>query len=272
MTALRQSVFVPSVPHLVAEHLGLLADIAITTERTTGSAQQLAQLLAGDLDLVVTAIDNLFEWTQAGADLQLVAQVESHTPLRVVSRAEISTLDELGQRPFAVDAPWNGFALVARRLLADRGVEARFVEVGGVRERLDALVAGTVDATLLGPPFDAVAMGLGMRLLADVSELLPGLPGQGLVVRRAVLGSPVLTDYLGALERAVAWCAAVSDDEGVALLESSGYAAASADVWSARPRSLEVDRRGLDVVTELRAGLGLLGSGVDLQALVRSAA
>ena len=57
---LRQSQFVAPVPLVVARELGLLDDIDLDTHRTTGSPEQLTGLLAGDIDIAVTAIDNLF--------------------------------------------------------------------------------------------------------------------------------------------------------------------------------------------------------------------
>lgn len=62
---LRISYFVPSAPLLAARERGLLDGIDLIEMRTPGSPAQLAGLATGELDLVVTAIDNLFEWTAA---------------------------------------------------------------------------------------------------------------------------------------------------------------------------------------------------------------
>ena len=80
---LRQSHFVPPVSYLLAAELGFLRGVEVLPTRTPSSAEQLRALLAGEQDMVVTAIDNLFEWTRAGADLRLVAQVEQTTPLGI---------------------------------------------------------------------------------------------------------------------------------------------------------------------------------------------
>ncbi|GAA3777743.1 hypothetical protein GCM10022240_31320 [Microbacterium kribbense] len=232
---LRISYFVPSAPLLAARERGLLDGIDLIEMRTPGSPAQLAGLATGELDLVVTAIDNLFEWTAAGADVRLVAQVEHTTPLGIYADPAIATLADLDRRRFAVDAFANGFALVARHLLGGAGIEPDYIEVGGVRERLDALVAGIADATLLGPPFDGQALAAGMHELLRVGDLLPAFPGQGLVVRAALLGSPEL-DLL------------------LAGLRSAGL--------------LPVDPAGLDLLTDIRRELGLLPADVALSALL----
>lgn len=264
---LRQSHFVPSVSYLLAAELGFLRGVEVLPTRTPSSAEQLRALLAGEQDMVVTAIDNLFEWTRAGADVRLVAQVEQTTQLGIHAGGDVESLADLAGCRFAVDAPDNGFALIAKHLLRDAGVEVDYVVVGGVRERLDALLGGQVDATLLGPPFDKLAEKAGMRRVVDVNALLPELPGQGLVVRAELLASAELERYLGALVRGVAAGESMTDAEGIELLERCGYQAAATAAWGARARTLAVDQRGLGLLTGIRRSLGMLPPDIGLEEL-----
>ncbi|BCW44829.1 ABC transporter substrate-binding protein [Arthrobacter sp. StoSoilB5] len=264
---LRQSHFVPPVSYLLADELGFLRGVEVLPTRTTSSAEQLRELLAGEQDMVVTAIDNLFEWTRAGADLRLIAQVEATTPLGIHAGADMETLADLAGCRFAVDAPDNGFALIAKRLLRDAGVEVDYVVVGGVRERLDALLGGQVDATLLGPPFNQLAKQAGMRRVMDVNRMLPDLPGQGLVVRAGLLGSAELERYLRALVSGVEAGGSMADAEGIELLKRCGYQTAAATAWSTRARTLAVDPRGLGLLTGIRRSLGMLVPDISLEEL-----
>lgn len=264
---LRQSHFVPPVSYLLAAELGFLRGVEVLPTRTPSSAEQLRALLAGEHDMVVTAIDNLFEWTRAGADLRLVAQVEQTTQLGIHAGGDVESLADLAGCRFAVDAPDNGFALIAKHLLLDAGVEVDYVVVGGVRERLDALLGGQVDATLLGPPFDKLAEKAGMRRVVDVNALLPELPGQGLVVRAELLASAELERYLGALVRGVAAGESMTDAEGIELLERCGYQASATAAWGARARTLAVDQRGLGLLTGIRRSLGMLPPDIGLEEL-----
>ncbi|MBW9120486.1 ABC transporter substrate-binding protein [Microbacterium trichothecenolyticum] len=266
--ALRQSQFVPPVPLLVADAYGLLDHVSLETRRTSGSPQQLAELLAGEIDLAVTAIDNLFAWVPAGADVRVVAQVESTTPLGIFALGGPSSLAELAGRRFAVDAAGNGFALAARWLLEHAGVSGVvYREIGGVKERLDALLERRVDATLLGPPFDAIAIESGAVPLATVPDMLPGFPGQGLVARTDLSGSAELAAYLEVLEIATNISNRINDAEGIELLVGAGFGAAAASAWTTRPRTLRVPAAGLDVITRVRADLGMLPPGVVLAQL-----
>ncbi|MET1086177.1 MAG: ABC transporter substrate-binding protein [Arthrobacter sp.] len=265
--SLRQSHFVPPVSYLLADELGFLQGLEVLPTRTTSSAEQLRALIAGEQDMVVTAIDNLFEWTRAGADLRLVAQIEATTPLGLHARGDADSLADLAGCRFAVDATDNGFALIAKHLLLDAGVEVNYVVVGGVRERLDALLGCQVDATLLGPPFDKLAEQAGMRRVADVNALLPELPGQGLVVRAELLESEELERYLRALVCGVEAGQSMAEAQGIELIESRGYQAAAAAAWGTRALTLTVDRRGLELLTEIRRSLGMLPPDIGLEEL-----
>jgi ABC-type nitrate/sulfonate/bicarbonate transport system substrate-binding protein len=264
---LRQSHFVPPVSYLLAEELGFLQGSQVQLTRTTSSAEQLRALLTGEQDMVVTAIDNLFEWTLAGANLRLVAQVEATTPLGIHARGGLETLADLAGCRFAVDAPNNGFALIAKRLLRDAGLEVDYIVVGGVSERLDALLGGEVDATLLGAPFDKLAEKAGLARVIDINAWLPELPGQGLVVRTDVLESEELGRYLRALAGGVEAGALMPDAQGIELLERCGYQAGAESAWHSRARTLAVDPRGLELLTGIRQSLGMLPRTVALEEL-----
>lgn len=258
--------FVASVPLVIAEERGLIAEAGLDLDvvRTTSSGEQLRQLLTGERDIAVTAIDNVFIWNEGGADTRVIAQIECTTPLGLYARADAGDLTDLAGRRFAVDALANGFALVARHLLGEKSVDVEYVEAGGVRERLEALTAGRADATLLGPPFDELAEREGLTKLADVNQLLPTLPGQGLVVpvQRLETHGGAIAAYLRVLALALDIAATMTDDEGIAMLASRGFPGRAAEsAWQARPRTLVVDPAGLDMLVDIRRALSLLPPG-----------
>lgn len=263
---IRQLVFVRPVPVVVAEELGLFASagLSIESRRARSSDEQVAALRSGTVDVVVTAMDNVFGWNRSGADVRIIAQVERTTPLTVYARPGHRSLADLDGGTFAVDAVASGFAIVARTLLSQAGAHVTYVETGGVAERLDALVTGAADGTLLGPPFDTRAAAAGMVALTSVAESLPSLPGQGLVVRaaRSAQERAGLTAYLAVLAAAVTAAEAIGDDDGTALLEQHGFPGdAAATAWRTRPRSLAVDPEGLRLLEVLRERLDLIPDG-----------
>ena len=165
------------------------------------------------------ATDNLFAWGAAGSDIVLIGQIETTTDLALLLRPGLGSLDELDAVRLAVDAPANGFAVVAYAMMARLGRAGsadgehntrhtyEVVEVGGVTERFEALAAGAVDATLVAPPLDEIGQQRGMSVAMRVQELAPAYPGLGIVASRAKLDTAVepVAAYLAALDNALGW-------------------------------------------------------------------
>ena len=263
--SMRQTMFVPPSVVVAAEVLGFFhqAGLEVATVLTASSAQQRAQLLEEGMDIGVTAIDNLVIWNRAGADLRVLAQVERTTPLRLVARAAIGSLEALRGATIGVDAVDNGFAIVLRHLLQDAGLgpqHYRFSPVGGVRERYEALRAGEVAATLLGPPLDEMARVEGFATVAAVEEVIPDFPGQGLVARasRVAQAPEAFTRYLSCLEQARQWLLAAPTEQVVELLTQAGYGPSSARAaLDLVPSTLVPSQVGLERLLVMREQLGL---------------
>ncbi len=229
------SYFVPPQVHVRARDRGLLDGLDIVESQTTGSEDQFESLGSGKLDVAVTAIDNLYEWVGRGAELTLVAQVEPHTPLVICAQPGIDNLAHLEGKTFGVDAIANGFALIARHVLKEANIEVKFVEIGGVRERFEALVDERIDATLLGPPLNELARAAGKVDLAHISEVLPDYPGQGLIARTSVVNNQEFRAYVDALRE----CGLLS-----------------------------VRAEGVKCLVTIRQSLGMSSSHVDLEKLI----
>lgn len=260
MVCLRQTVFIAPPVCVVAGELGYFADAGVDVETvlTTSSAEQRDQLLSPEFDAGVTALDNLIVWNAAGADLRVIAQVESTTPLRLVARSSIRTVEGLRGSRIGVDAVGNGFAIVLRHLLHARGLVLGDYELhpaGGVRERFEALRSGAIDATLLGPPLDEIAREENFTLLIAVEEEVSDFPGQAIVVRASRLEESAgkIGRYLSALDRARRWLHDSPDDRVVEVLTRNGYGPASARAGlRTRPASLIPPRAGLECLLAMR--------------------
>src|SRR5262245_49069839 len=162
MKRVRQILFVPPAPIVWAEHLRLFAKHGVDVETTpTLSSDQLGQGLAdGTFDVGIAVVDNVIAWNdERGAGLQIIAQLEHTTVMAFCGHA--ADLSQAARQPIAVDSTTNGFVLVLYRALARAGIDRRsvtFDRVGGVRQRFEALVAGTAASTILVPPFIDMAV------------------------------------------------------------------------------------------------------------------
>ena len=275
MHTLRLLWFVPSPVAVVADAWGLTTGVTVHAERNASSEAQFDALASGQVDAVVTAIDNVMDWNlrDGPRDLCVIAQMESTTPLTLVGRKGRTSLEGLRGSTLLVDAPCNGFIVALRAMLADSGVgpDAYALEsVGGVKERFDALLAGRGDATLLGPPFDAMALQTGLVRIAGVQERYPAFPGQGLVVSAGSIERlrPALSLWLNALEQARI---RMGSDAGAArqALARAGFPAPAIDAMVlSTPATLHPDRAGVELLIEQRRKVGLPGADTAYEALV----
>jgi ABC-type nitrate/sulfonate/bicarbonate transport system substrate-binding protein len=222
-------------------------------------------------------MDNVMDWNlrpNAG-DLRIVAQIERTTPLSLVGTAATTDIQGLKDGTLLVDASANGFVVVARALLDEFGLSSgsyALVPAGGVRERYEALLAGGGDATLLGPPFDNMAVAQGARVLARVNDHYPAFPGQGLVVRQSSYDrvSTRVVAWLAAMEHA---CERARANTGVAV---SQLAAIGLPGFVAKamvdhiPDSLVPDRDGIALLIAQRQRAGLRGGNVTYSDIVDS--
>ncbi|NHN40008.1 ABC transporter substrate-binding protein [Pseudomaricurvus alcaniphilus] len=258
----------PALARVAAAGYGGRGAFEVEATLTPSSDAQFDALLNGSVDAVVTAMDYVMAWNDRPGNLDacIIGQVESTTPLTLVGISELSGLKDLVGRRLLVDAPGNGFVVALQNALLDAGVdleECIWVEGGGVAERLTGLREGVADATLLGPPFDAIALGQGFAALSNLNQLYPVFPGQGLVVRRAVLEQKKneVSAWLVALEQARRWMLSNSN-EARAFLENDGVPAVVVNtLLQTVPNTLVPDRAGIELLIEQRQRL--YPAGVD---------
>lgn len=217
----RVGIFSPSpVLEVLARHgLAEAAGLRLEIDRVASSIAQFEDLRRGRYDLVLTSPDNVLayrfdEANPLGAtmDVRILAGVDRGLGLSLLAAPGIATPAALAGRRIGVDTPESGFALALLALLEAEGLEAgtdyELVELGGTPRRLEQLLAGACDATMLNAGFDLRAEAAGCRRLVRVGyALAPYLAtvlattGDRLEAAREPLRR-FLTAWLAALERA----------------------------------------------------------------------
>lgn len=196
------------VPHPLAELAGQAPGAtAIQATRNPSSDAQFEALVAGEVDAVVTAMDNVIGWNRRPGpqDFRVVAQVERTTPLALIAAPGRKSIADLRGANLLVDSMDNGFVIALRAMLREAGIEenaCRFTPAGGVTERYEALLAGRGDATLLGQPFVRQAVDAGLIQIASVQQSYPTFPGQGIVMRQSSPTRERIGAWLHELEQA----------------------------------------------------------------------
>ncbi|HMM94554.1 PhnD/SsuA/transferrin family substrate-binding protein [Phycicoccus sp.] len=187
--------FSPPVVLEVARGLGRLeaAGLTVTEHPATSSPGQFRELADGSLQVALTSPDNVLAYrfnprNPLGTllDARIVGALDRALGLGLYARAGLTAADLRGAR-VGVDVPQSGFALALYALAEQLGVPAsdyELVALGSTPRRLEALLAGDCDATMLNAGNELVAEAAGCTLLAAAGERLA--PYLGTVV--AVVG------------------------------------------------------------------------------------
>lgn len=254
LTPLRVRTFqgLQNLPIVAAQRRGAFASagLEVTLSFTNSSAEQLATLARGEVELIHTAPDNVVNYnTQPaafGIEPAMAPQIAmllggSNGPLSLVARPEFAQTADLRGRAIGVDNPGSGFALVLRDLLARAGLtlgtDYSFTVAGGTGARAAALAQGTLAATIVYPPFDIMLAARGCQTLATSTTVYPAYASQALAATRPWLSahSDLATRYIGAFLEALAWIYTPSERAAVeALLQAEPGLGVSADVSAAQ--------------------------------------
>jgi ABC-type nitrate/sulfonate/bicarbonate transport system substrate-binding protein len=165
--------FSPSVPLRAAARLGLLARHGLEVEERAvpSSPAQFRSLLDGDLDAAIAYRFVPGNPLGRTADVRIVAGVDRGLGLALYGRHGIVTAQGLRGATIGVDVSASGFALAMYALLESFGLgrgDYRVLPLGSTPRRLEALLAGRCDATMLNAGNELRAEDAGAVRLAGV--------------------------------------------------------------------------------------------------------
>ncbi len=209
-----------NLPLWVAQRQGFFASqgVQVQLSYTPGSVYQMSNLIAGNYDIAMTALDNVVAYdegqgawpTPTNPDLVAVLGADDYF-LSLVSQKPFPTIASLRGQTLSVDAPTTGFAFVLNALLAKNGVppdQVHLVQKGGVYFRyLDMLKNPKDAATIQITPFDLLSQAHGMHVLARVRTALGPYQGEVAAVRQAwaVKHRSEVIGFIRAYKQALAW-------------------------------------------------------------------
>ena len=126
-----------------------------------------------------------------GADLVMIAGFLNKLLYRLITRPEIASVADLRGKRIGVSRFGAGADRATRLLLGKLGFnpekDLTLIQVGGAPTRLAALIANSIDATIVEPPDHKKAQDAGMRILANMEEMNVPFQHTGLVTTRAQL-------------------------------------------------------------------------------------
>jgi len=141
-----------------------------------GDADLLRALMAGTFEIAEITPASTMAAIEKGAGLKVVASFMPGLPHVFFVRKDISGLADLADKPVAV----SGFGalphVIAQAILENHKIDLRkiaWVQMGGDPDRVRALVAGQVAATVASIEYEQIVRPAGGRALLVASQELP---------------------------------------------------------------------------------------------------
>lgn len=272
-----------NLPMWAAQRQGYLAQegLELRVSFTPNSVYQMTQLLAGNYDIAMTAMDNVVAYQEGqneapvgpNPDLFVFAGTDNSF-LTLVSQGPLKTVESLRGHVLTVDAMTTGYAFVLRDILERHHInegDVTFKRAGGTPERLQAMLENADQAaTIQGTPFEFIGETRGLNTLLRVSEAIGPYQGFVATTKRsfAAAHDRDIVGYTRALIRGIDWLYRPENRpiaEALLVANIPGMSPALATktydvVLSASGgffRGAKPDMKGVDRVLELRSRYGL---------------
>jgi ABC-type nitrate/sulfonate/bicarbonate transport system substrate-binding protein len=203
-----------------AQRQGFLAQegIELRVTLTPNSVYQMTQLLAGNYDIAMTAMDNVVAYQEGQNEAPIAPDPDlfvfagtDNSFLTLVSQGPLKTVEGLRGHVLTVDAMTTGYAFVLRDIL-DRHhmdeTEVTFTRAGGTPERLQGMLENPNQAaTIQGTPFEFIGETHGLNTLFRVVDELGPYQGFVATAKRswAAQHDRDIAGYARALVRGIEW-------------------------------------------------------------------
>lgn len=162
--------FIPKDSGLYAQH-GLDVELIFFQ----GGSQAIQSLLAGGVQLVVTAGPEVIAARAAGSDATMIAGYMNTLPYSIVAAKGITKFEQLKGTKAAISRFGSTSDLAMRYALERNGLvpnkDVTIIQLGDQNTRFAGLTGGSVQSTLISPPFDITAKKLGYSILGDMADL-----------------------------------------------------------------------------------------------------
>lgn len=171
------------LPIMVAEENGYYKDAGLNVTQTSvkGGSTGLSALAGGSAQFYAGLPESLISASAAGSEAKIISALTQTNDYKIVASSGIDSLSQLAGKKFGMLNEGNGTDVQPKQVLDDAGVGAesvQFIASGSVSDRLSALEAGQIDATILNTPFEFQAEEAGFSTIADLSDEVDDYPAQ----------------------------------------------------------------------------------------------
>ncbi|HLI19938.1 MAG TPA: ABC transporter substrate-binding protein [Stellaceae bacterium] len=172
----------------------------------------LQQLTAGSLDVVATTgtAEPIHAVDKGAKNIAIARIIGLNSPYALEAKPTIASIKDLKGKTLVLGGLVDITAIYWDRMAAANGLKKGDVDItviGATAGRFAALKSGTVDATMVLPPFNFLAEAQGFKNLGLVYDYVKDYPFTGLEVRRdwAQAHMDAAKRLLAALDESAAW-------------------------------------------------------------------
>jgi ABC-type nitrate/sulfonate/bicarbonate transport system substrate-binding protein len=149
------------------------------------SGSTLAQVArAGEVSFAINSGPTTIAARTQGVDSIMVAATVNTLPYSLITAKSITNWNQLKGKKVGISRFGSGtdtaIRLVAKKFGLDPVKDLVILQGGTQPSRLQAIVAGSLDATLVSPPLDLIAKKQGLIILVNIADL--GIPYPQLVI------------------------------------------------------------------------------------------
>jgi NitT/TauT family transport system substrate-binding protein len=185
------------LPYLVAQKKGWLPGVETEDVIVTGDANAMRVLLSGNADVVVVGLLNTLASIHQGAKIRAIGSWQPIGDYNLVLQTgKGNKLADLAGKTFASSGPGGMPDQIPRLVMRKHGIDestARFVQVGGHAARLQAVLGGRAEATLVNTVTALRGVQEGkVTVVGRLSQEFPDLGYIWSVIRTESLNKPEL--------------------------------------------------------------------------------
>ena len=139
-------------------------------------------MLSGEVKMSISSGPAVIASRSQGAEAIIVAAFVNTLPYSLVSAKAITKWDQLKGKRVAISRFGSGTDTAIRLALRKFGLDplkdVTILQMGSQPDRVRALAAGSIDATLVSPPLDLTAKKQGYNILVNLADLGIAYPQQ----------------------------------------------------------------------------------------------
>src|SRR6266403_3366676 len=166
-----------ALPAWVAKDAGIFEKNGLDVQLVffTGGTTAVVALISADTPLSQVAGSAVVNSVLSGSDAVIVAAGVTSLNYYLLGRPDIKTPEQLKGGSVAISRFGSSSDFIARYALQKIGLtpgkDVTIVQIGSTTARVDATLAGRVQATVVNPPASIIAQKRGMTVLADLPKL-----------------------------------------------------------------------------------------------------